>query len=105
MTDEKKTETAKEAATVKKAMISQPMAGKTDDEIVATPDELSRVASALKDAIASIADAFTKILRKVIRCFRKLAKQLDPKWQRRNRRAIARSRRNNLYLKSVGRCR
>lgn len=70
-----------------------------------TPDELSRVASALKDAIASIADAFTKILRKVIRCFRKLAKQLDQKWQRRNRRAIARSRRNNLYLKSVGRCR
>ena len=43
-----------------------------------TPDELSRVASALKDAIASIADAFTKILRKVILCFRKLAKQLDP---------------------------
>lgn len=38
MTDEKKTETAKEAATVKKAMISQPMAGKTDDEIVATRD-------------------------------------------------------------------
>lgn len=35
MTDEKKTETAKEAATVKKAMISQPMAGKTDEEIVA----------------------------------------------------------------------
>lgn len=38
MTDEKKTETAKEAATVKKAMISQPMAGKTDEEIVATRD-------------------------------------------------------------------
>lgn len=38
MTDEKKTETAKEAATVKKAMISQPMAGKTYEEIVATRD-------------------------------------------------------------------
>lgn len=38
MTDEKKTEAAKEAATVKKAMISQPMAGKTDEEIVATRD-------------------------------------------------------------------
>ena len=38
MTDEKKTETAKEAATVKKAMISQPMAGKTDEEIAATRD-------------------------------------------------------------------
>lgn len=36
MTNEKKTETAKEAATVKKAMISQPMAGKTDEEVVNT---------------------------------------------------------------------
>lgn len=70
-----------------------------------TPEELSRAAAALKDAIASIADAFVRVVRKVIRCFRKLAKSLDPKWQRRNRRAIARSRRNNLYLKSVGRCR
>lgn len=33
------------------------------------------------------------------------AKALDPKWQRRRRRALARSRRNNLYLKSIGRCR
>lgn len=70
-----------------------------------TPEELSRAAAVLKDAIASIADAFVRVVRKVIRYFRKLAKSLDPKRQRRNRRAIARSRRNNLYLKSVGRCR
>lgn len=70
-----------------------------------TPEELSRAAAALKDAIASIADAFVRVVRKVIRYFRKLAKSLDLKWQRRNRRVIARSRRNNLYPKSIGRCR
>lgn len=39
MTDEKKTgETTGETATAKKAMISQPMAGKTDEEITAARD-------------------------------------------------------------------
>ena len=38
MTDEKKNETAGETATVKKAMISQPMIGKTDEEIAAARD-------------------------------------------------------------------
>lgn len=39
MTETKKTnETTEETATVKKAMISQPMAGKTAEEIAATRD-------------------------------------------------------------------
>lgn len=36
MNDTKKNQTTKETSTVKKAMISQPMAGKTDEEIIAT---------------------------------------------------------------------
>ena len=36
MNDTKKNQKTEETATVKKAMISQPMAGKTDEEIVAT---------------------------------------------------------------------
>ncbi|WP_322152941.1 DUF4406 domain-containing protein [Paratractidigestivibacter sp.] len=36
--NEKKTETAEGTVTVKKAMISQPMAGKTKEEIAATRD-------------------------------------------------------------------
>lgn len=36
MNDTKKNRKTEETATVKKAMISQPMAGKTDEEIVAT---------------------------------------------------------------------
>lgn len=38
MNDTKKNQATEEAATVKKAMISQPMAGKTDEEIAATRD-------------------------------------------------------------------
>lgn len=38
MSDTKKNQTTEETATVKKAMISQPMAGKTDEEIAATRD-------------------------------------------------------------------
>lgn len=38
MNDTKKNQKTEEAATVKKAMISQPMAGKTDEEIAATRD-------------------------------------------------------------------
>lgn len=38
MNDTKKNQKTEETATVKKAMISQPMAGKTDEEIVATRD-------------------------------------------------------------------
>lgn len=70
-----------------------------------TAEALSRAAIALKDAVDAFMDAPARCVRKVIRFFHKLAKQLDPKWQRRHRRALARSRRNNLYLKSIGRCR
>lgn len=70
-----------------------------------TAEALSRAAIALKDAVDAFMDALARCVRKVIRFFRKLAKQLDTKWQRRHRRALARSRRNNLYLKSIGRCR
>ena len=38
MNDTKKNQTTEETSTVKKAMISQPMAGKTDEEIAATRD-------------------------------------------------------------------
>lgn len=38
MTDTKKNQTTEETATVKKAMIFQPMAGKTAEEIAATRD-------------------------------------------------------------------
>lgn len=38
MSDTKKNQTTEETATVKKAMISQPMAGKTDEEIAAARD-------------------------------------------------------------------
>lgn len=70
-----------------------------------TAEALSRAAIAFKDAVDAFMDALARCVRKVIRFFRKLAKQLDPKWQRSHRRALARSRRNNLYLKSIGRCR
>ena len=36
MNDTEKNQTTEETAAVKKAMISQPMAGKTDEEIAAT---------------------------------------------------------------------
>lgn len=138
MTDEKKTETAKEAATVKKAMISQPMAGKTDEGIVATRDlavaklrqmgyevvsnttppphtgwrcfmrssEFSAEAARMTvDAVKALAECLARAFLQAAKAIRKLAKRLDPRWQRRYRRALARSRRNNLYLKSIGRCR
>lgn len=50
-------------------------------------------------------ESITRVFRDASRLMRKLAKALDPKSQRRRRRALARSRRNNLYLKSIGRCR
>lgn len=111
MTDEKKTG---ETETVKKAMISQPMAGKTDvDTETPYPGTLSwaatRLLEAIGDAVETVAEmlfeSVSRVFRDACRLMRKLAKALDPKWQRRRRRALARSRRNNLYLKSIGRCR
>lgn len=77
------------------------------------PGTLSWAATRLLEAIGDVAKAVAEMLWESIsrvfrdaRCLmRKLAKALDPKWQRRRRRVLARSRRNNLYLKSIGRCR
>lgn len=77
------------------------------------PGTLGWVATRLIEAIVEAANAVAEMLWEIIarvfrdarRLMRKLAKELDPKWQRRRRRALARSRRNNLYLKSIGRCR
>lgn len=57
------------------------------------------------DAVRALAECFSRVFRQTAKALRKLAKHLDQRWQRRYRRALARSRRNNLYLKSIGRCR
>lgn len=77
------------------------------------PETLSWAATRLLEAIGEAAkvvaemlwESITRVFRDASRLMRKLAKALDPKSQRRRRRALARSRRNNLYLKSIGRCR
>lgn len=77
------------------------------------PGTLSWAATRLLEAIGEAAKGVAEMLWEIIarvfrdasRLMRKLAKALDPKWRRRRRRALARSRRNNLYLKSIGRCR
>mgnify|MGYP000124731810 FL=1 len=72
------------------------------DERVPSIDE---VASMVNDAVKALSEGFVRILSQVAKAMRRLVKAFDPKWLRRRRRALARSRRNNLYLKSVGRCR
>lgn len=57
------------------------------------------------DAVKALAECFVRVFRQTAKAIRKLAKRLDPRWQRRYRYALARSIRNNLYLKSIGRCR
>lgn len=57
------------------------------------------------DAVKALAGCFARVFRQAVKTIRRLAKRLDPRWQRRYRYALARSRRNNLYLKSIGRCR
>lgn len=57
------------------------------------------------DAVKALAECFALVFRQAVKAIRRLAKRLDPRWQRRYRYALARSRRNNLYLKSIGRCR
>ena len=52
------------------------------------PGTLSWAATRLLEAICDAAKAVAEML-----------------WESRRRRALARSRRNNLYLKSIGRCR
>lgn len=72
------------------------------DERVPSIDE---VASMVNDAVKALSEGFVRILSQVAKAMRRLVKAFDPKWMRRRRRALARSRRNNLYLKSIGRCR
>lgn len=57
------------------------------------------------DAVKALAECFARVFSQAVNAISKLAKCLDPRWQRRYRHALARSRRNNLYLKSIGRCR
>lgn len=70
---------------------------------------MTRLLKAVSDVVETVAEALSECIargfRDADRIMRKLMKALDPRWQRRRRRALARSRRNNLYLKSIGRCR
>lgn len=70
---------------------------------------MARFLKAFSEVVEAVAEALRECiargLRDADRIVRKLMKVLDPRWQRRRRRALARSRRNNLYLKSIGRCR
>ncbi len=72
------------------------------DERVPSIDE---AVSMVNDAVKALSEGFARIFRQVAKAMRRLMKAFDPKWLRRRRRALARSRRNNLYLKSIGRCR
>lgn len=72
------------------------------DELVPSIDE---AAGMVNDAVKALSEGFARIFRQVAKAMRRLMKAFDPKWLRRCRRALARSRRNNLYLKSIGRCR
>ena len=72
------------------------------DELVPSIDE---VAGMVNDAVKAHSEGFVRILSQVAKAMRRLVKVFDPKRLRRRRRALARSRRNNLYLKSIGRCR
>lgn len=70
---------------------------------------MARLLKAFSDVVETVVEALRECIargfRDADRIMRKLMKALDPRWQRRRRRALARSRRNNLYLKSIGRCR
>lgn len=70
---------------------------------------MARLLKAFSDVVETVAEALRECIargfRDADRIMRKLMKKLDPRWQRRRCRALARSRRNNLYLKSIGRCR
>ena len=70
---------------------------------------MARLLKAFSDVVETVAKALRECIargfRDADRIMKQLMKALDPRWQRRRRRALARSRRNNLYLKSIGRCR
>lgn len=66
---------------------------------------ISDVVRMTADAMVGLAEFMAQAIRWMRKVVRRVLKALDPKWQRRRRRALARSRRNNLYLKSIGACR
>lgn len=68
------------------------------DELVPSIDE---VAGMVNDAVKALSEGFVRILSQVAKAMRRLVKAFDPKRLRRRRRALARSRRNNLYLRQV----
>lgn len=72
------------------------------DERVPSIDEVTGI---VNDAGKALSEGFVRALGQTEKAMRRLMDALDPKWLRRRRRALARSRRNNLYLKSIGRCR
>lgn len=66
---------------------------------------ISDIVRMTADAMEGLAEFVAQATRWMAKVVRRVLKALDPKWQRRRRRALARSRRNNLYLKSIGACR
>lgn len=60
---------------------------------------------AFEVVIDAFSNCFAWFVRFVSHCVREAGKHLDRGWLRRYRRALARSKRNNRYLKSIGRCR
>lgn len=66
---------------------------------------MARLLKAFSDVAETVAEALRERIARGFRDADRIVKKLDPRWQRRRRRALARSRRNNLYLKSIGRCR
>lgn len=66
---------------------------------------IDEAVSMVNDAVKVLTEGLVRILSQVAKAMRRLVKAFDPKWMRRRRRALARSRRNNLHLKSIGRCR
>ena len=66
---------------------------------------MARLLKAFSDVVETVAEALRECIARWFRAADRIMRKLDPRWQRRRRRALARSRRNNLYLKSIGRCR
>lgn len=72
------------------------------DERVPSIDEAASMAN---NIVKALIEGLVRTSRQVTKAVRKLVEAFDPKRLRRRRRALVRSRRNNQYLKSIGRCR
>lgn len=64
---------------------------------------IDEAASIVNDAAKALSEGFVRICCQVAEAWLRLVEAFDPKRLRRRRRALARSRRNNQYLKSIGR--